>query len=220
MKVLRVLVLDFDGVILESNDLKTAVFDEVFAQYPEHHAAMMAFHREHQSSSRYVKFAHLVEARLRRPGDTNLINGLAEEFSRRLADRMTACAPVPGALELLERFSGIVPTYLASVTPQAELESVLGRRALSRHFQAVYGCPPWEKARAVADIVQRHGGVTAGVLLVGDSAGDQRAALTAGVDFVARDSGLPFDTCPDVMCHDMFEVAEVLRARMDRTSDA
>ena len=44
--MLRGLVLDFDCVILESNQLKTDVFREIVSWFPEHVEELMAFHRD------------------------------------------------------------------------------------------------------------------------------------------------------------------------------
>jgi phosphoglycolate phosphatase-like HAD superfamily hydrolase len=188
---IRALILDFDGVIVESNALKTEAFKAVFARFPEHASAMLAYHHAHVSESRYAKFRHLAE-RLGRQSDDGILAELAADFSREILARFEGCAAVPGAVALLDRVRGRIPVFLASVTPQDELEEVLRRRQLAQTFTRVYGCPPWTKATAIEDIVGSLGGV-AGVLFVGDSAGDQRAARQTDVEFLARDSGLSFD---------------------------
>lgn len=202
MNHVRVLVLDFDGVLLESNDLKTRAFAAVFARFPDYHAEMMAFHHANVSASRYDKFRHLVTDRLGKPADDPLVDDLAASFSEAMRRHLALCEWVPGAEEFLRRIRGRLPIYLASMTPQQELDEVVARRGIAGLFTALYGCPPWSKAQALADIVGREGGPR-GVLFIGDSAGDQRAAQHAGIEFVARDSGLPFDepqprTFPDL----------------------
>jgi len=188
---IRALILDFDGVIVESNSLKTKAFEAVFARFPEHAAAMLAYHHSHVSESRYAKFEQLAE-RLGKPRDDVMVAELATNFSREMLARFEGCAAVPGAVELLDRVRDKLPVFVASVTPQRELEDVLWRRGLAHRFTRVYGCPPWTKATAIQEIAEGLGGV-AGVLFIGDSAGDQRAARQTGVEFVGRDSGLPFD---------------------------
>ena len=210
---LRALVLDFDGVILESNDVKTESFREVFARFPEHAEAMMRYHTDHVSVSRFAKLEHLVFERLGRPGDRALVEELAADFSRRTRARTAVCRLVPGASEFLAEFAPKLPLYLASVTPEEELADVLVRRDLRRFFVRVFGCPPWTKPGAVAAILEEVGGAD-GVALVGDSAGDQRAAREAGIEFIARDSGLPFDEPGTRACRDMFAVADLVRPRV------
>lgn len=208
---LRAVIFDFDGVILDSNALKTAAFREVFARYPEHADAMMAYHEAHVAQSRYDKFGYLVEQLLDRPGDGALVEALAGDFAALLRDRMDVCPFVPGAPELLEQLRG-VPLYLASMTPQDELQRLLDVRGLRHYCARVFGCPPWSKPDAVGAIVATLGGAE-GVVLVGDAAGDQRAAAAHGVEFVARDSGLAFDP-PVRGLPDLRDIALLLTARL------
>jgi phosphoglycolate phosphatase len=213
MSRITALVLDFDGVILESNQLKTRAFERVFARFPEHAGAMMAYHHAHMSASRFVKFRHLVTACLGRDDDDPLVEELGRAFSAEMRRKMIDCPFVPGAEAFLAMASARLPVFLASVTPEGELQAILEQRNLASYFTRVYGCPPWTKARALADVVSRHGGAT-GILFVGDSAGDQRAANETGVEFVARDSGLPFDEPRPPSCADMHQIARLVEARL------
>lgn len=218
MTPIHTLILDFDGVIVESNDIKTRAFATVFSRFPAHADAMMAYHQAHVSASRFDKFRYLVTQLLGRPADDPLMDELAAAFSDETRKQVIACPLVPGAAEFLDIVSARVPVYLASVTPQADLDAILAARGLTHYFTRVYGCPPWTKATAIKDIIGGVGGVggvsgvggvggvgyvgragfervntAVGTLFIGDSAGDQRAALETGVEFLARDSGLRFD---------------------------
>lgn len=219
MTTLRGIVSDFDGVILESNDVKTRAFEAVFAPFPDHAAAMMAHHHAHVSDSRFAKFRHFVTAVLGRPDDDPLVGQLASAFSDEMLRQIDTCPLVPGALEFLQRVQASVPVFLASVTPQEELEIILERRGLARYFTRVYGCPPWSKVAALAEIVGALGG-PAGLLFIGDSAGDQRAALASGVEFLARDSGLPFDTPRPRAFPDLLQLADAIGSRLPRIPDS
>jgi phosphoglycolate phosphatase len=209
----RALILDFDGVILDSNALKTEAFRVVFSRFPDHAEAMMAYHERYVSRSRYDKFTYLVEL-LGRVGDRAMIDQLADDYAAVLSDRMDACAFVPGAREFLDEASAHAPLFLASVTPEPELLRLLDVHRLRHYFVRVFGCPPWTKPGAVAAIVQEVGGPQ-GLALVGDSAGDQQAAASHGVEFIARDSGLAFDP-PIEAIRDLSALASLLRSRYAR----
>jgi phosphoglycolate phosphatase-like HAD superfamily hydrolase len=211
---LRVLVLDFDGVILESNDVKTEAFRDVFTRFPEHCAAMMAYHLANLSEPRSVKFDYLLE-RLGHPGDAVLRGELAADFSRRVLERMASVPLVAGAEAFLREVTPRLPVYLASVTPAEDLDATLERRGLRAWFRDVYGCPPWTKPGAVRDVLRREACAPHDALLLGDSAADQRTAAETGVGFVARDSGLAFDDpAPPTLFPDLAAVATYLRDRL------
>ena len=213
MHDLRVVILDFDGVVLESNAVKTEAFRSVFARFPEHADAMMDFHFAHVSLSRFAKFDHLLE-RMGRAGDEALKTDLASDFSRRTLEGILSVPFVAGAEAFLRAMTPRVPVYLASVTPADDLTLILERRGLSHWFRGVYACPPWTKPDAIRDVLARESTEPAQALLVGDSAGDQSAAMQTGVQFVARDSGLGFDAPQPVTFPDLFGVAEFVGKRL------
>lgn len=211
---LRALVLDFDGVIIESNDIKSEAFRAVFARFPEHLDTMMAFHYAHISDSRFVKFAHLTDELLGRRGDAVLQQELSVSFSRATLERLFACPLVPGAAAFLEEYAGRIPLYLASVTPAEDLEEILTRRALRRYFSGVYACPPWTKSEAIRDVMRQDSRAPSEVALIGDSPGDLRAARETGIEFIGRRSGIPFDPPAPPLHADLSEIGHVVRERM------
>lgn len=211
MSALRVLILDFDGVVIESNAVKTDAFQHVFARFPEHAEAMMAFHHAHVSLSRFAKFDHLL-ALMGRVDDNVLMDDIAADFSRRVLEGMMSVPLVMGAEDFLRKVSPVLPVYLASVTPAEELDLILAQRRLAHWFRDIYGCPPWTKPDAIWDVVVREKVNPGEVLLVGDSAGDQRAAQMTGVRFLARDSGLRFDPPAPLAFADLNEISQYIEA--------
>lgn len=205
--VLRALILDFDGVVIESNAVKTQAFQHVFARFPEHAEAMMSFHRANVSLSRFAKFEHLL-AHMRRSDDVALMADIAADFSRRVLEGIMAVPLVSGAESFLHKVTPRLPVYLASVTPAEELTLILAQRGLAHWFSDVYGCPPWNKAAAIRDVLAREKAKLEEALLIGDSAGDQRAAQSTGINFLARDSGLSFDAPAPLIFADLDEISE------------
>jgi phosphoglycolate phosphatase-like HAD superfamily hydrolase len=210
---LGALVLDFDGVLVESEGLKTDVFREVFARFPEHLEAMMAFHAAQPSAPRHTKFAELAR-RLGRPDDARLLQSLAEDFSRRALSRTAVCPEVPGAADFLREFAPRLPLFLASLTPEADLLEIVRRRGWAAFFQDVFGFPPRPKTEAIARAVAASGGRREAVALIGDAPSDLAAAQETGIDFIGRDSGLAFPDPRPWLYPDMQAIAVLLRERL------
>lgn len=206
---LRVIIMDFDGVVIESNAVKTEAFHHVFSRFPAYAETMMAFHHAHVSLSRFAKFEQLLGL-MGRVGDAALMADIAGDFSSRVIEGILRVPLVPGAESFLGRVTQCLPVYLASVTPAEELALILDRRGLSRWFRGVYGCPPWTKPDAILDVIAREGVKPNEVLLIGDSAGDQRAAKMTGVGFLARASGLSFDAPVPLIFTDFNEITQYL----------
>jgi phosphoglycolate phosphatase-like HAD superfamily hydrolase len=165
------------------------------------------------SLSRFAKFDHLLEL-MGRVGDSALRADLAAEFSRQTINRILTVPLVPGAEAFLREVTPRLPVYLASVTPVDDLALILQRRGLARWFRDIYACPPWTKPDAIQDVLGREGAAPMQALLVGDSAGDQRAALLTGVHFLARDSGLGFELPAPLTFPDLSRIAEFIKERL------
>ena len=206
MSAIEALILDFDGVVIESNEVKTNAFHNVFSRFPEFTDTMMEYHNANVSVTRFSKFDHLLEL-MGKKNDLELKSSIAENFSRQVLQGMMKVPLVQGAISFLNLVTPRMPVYLASVTPAGELALILEQRNLSHWFREVYGCPPWTKPDAIRDILSKEGIKPEQALLIGDSAGDQRAAMICGIDFLARDSGLNFDLPYPLMFRDLDEIA-------------
>jgi len=206
---IELLILDFDGVVIESNDIKTQAFEKVFSLFPQYKDIMMQFHYENISVSRVEKFEYLA-ALMGRGEDLKIKTVMADNFSQYILEGILTVPLVKGVERVLKMVKGYLPLYLASVTPANELNHILEKRGLLHWFDGVYGCPPWTKANAIRDILSLNSILPRNSLLIGDSAGDQRAALETGVQFIARDSGLKFDERPHLIFLDLNEIADHL----------
>ena len=188
-------MLDFDGVIIESNGVKTQAFEKLFSQFPECKEAMMEFHYKNISVSRVKKIERLAFL-MGKEADIDFKKEVEEKFSKYVLETILTVPMVGGAQKFLNVMKNRVPLYLASVTPESELRYILEKRNLSHWFDGVYGCPPWTKADAIRDILLQNKISAKSGILIGDSTGDQKAALEVGIQFIGRDSGLKFDEPP------------------------
>lgn len=206
---IEVIILDFDGVVIESNDIKTKAFELVFSEFPLYAEEMMRFHFNNISLSRVEKFNYLAVL-TGRESDSKFKEALAKKFSDNVLKNILSAPFVKGAERFLGAFKPRFPLYLASVTPSSELQFILERRNLLHWFRGVYGCPPWMKSDAIVDTLLREKVMPENALLIGDSVGDQQAAKSTGIQFIARNSGLKFKEAPNLIFSDLDEIADYL----------
>ena len=95
------IIFDFDGVVLESADIKTRAFAALFGAFPGHIEQILAYHLENAGLSRYVKFRHIYQHFLHEPLPETLMESLDRRFSELVADEIRRCPFVPGVLEFL-----------------------------------------------------------------------------------------------------------------------
>lgn len=209
----KTIILDFDGVVIESNALKNEAFAKIFGRFPDYAAEMLRFHTDNISLSRFSKFDYLLEL-LGRKHDQLLREDIATDFSKTMMEGMVTVPLVTGALNFLNTITAQLPIYLASVTPETELRYILDQRNLAKWFTGIYGCPPWTKPAAISDVLQRESLTASDALLIGDSAGDQAAATATGVSFLARNSGLQFEEPYPTSFQDMDAVSGYIQTML------
>lgn len=184
----RAVVFDLDGVILESAELKTAAFLELFGEYPQFRERILAYHLGHLGVSRYDKFEWIYGELLKEPLSGERKAELGREFSGLVLDKVLACPFVPGARELLERWKGSKLLFVASGTPQGELDVILEGRGIAGYFEGAWGSPT-KKNEVVRRVLCEYGLARGEVLFVGDGSSDWEAAQATGVRFLARATG-------------------------------
>jgi HAD superfamily hydrolase (TIGR01549 family) len=185
MAKVRAVVFDFDGVIVESLDVKTEAFKLLFADHPEHVDRVVRLHTENMGVSRYEKFRTIYRDFLDKPLDDAEMARLDERFSELVFERVVSCEFVAGAPELVERLAADHELYVASATPEAELRRIVEARGLAGFFNSVHGSPR-TKSEIVGEILETRGLEPEEVVFVGDAMTDLLAARESGVGFVGR----------------------------------
>lgn len=182
---LTTLILDFDGVIVESIPLKTAAFRKVFSFAPEHLDEIIEFHLENGGMSRYDKYRYIYANILHEPLTPEQEEWLASEYVGLIFESMLTVPYVEGAEELLRDCSQKLPLYIVSATPEGEMHEIARRRGLTKYFVRIYGSPK-TKAECIREILAETGAAPEEALFVGDAPNDWDAARATGVRFVAR----------------------------------
>lgn len=186
---IQAVVFDFDGVILESAEVKTDAFVELYAAHGEAVVAQVrAHHLANLGISRFKKFAWIAEHVLRTALSDDASAALGVRFSDLALAKVLAAPFVPGAEAALAAVAALgLPMFVASGTPVDELRMIVERRGLAAWFQEVHGAPR-EKPEVLRDLMARHAVVPEHVLFIGDGMSDYKAARAASTLFLARDT--------------------------------
>lgn len=203
---LRAIGFDFDGVILESVDIKTQAFMALYAAYPDKLSAIREYHLSHAGISRYVKFEHIQTKILGLPYTERDREHASTEFARLTHEQILRCPEVPGAAVLLRKLGGKVLRIVVSGTPQDELRVIVADRGMTGWFDEVWGTPR-TKPEILRDALTRHALPPEAVLMVGDGMSDYQAARDVGVRFLAREKDSVFADVAVEKVRDMVEMA-------------
>ena len=183
----QAIIFDFDGVVVESGEIKTLAFANLYRDYGETiMSAVARYHVLHGGMSRYHKFRYFQETLLEKPPLTaEEEQHLDRRFSELVLEAVIASDPVPGAAELIRREAARIPLFVASGTPETELNTIVVRRGLASYFTAVRGSPT-PKQKLIADILSAHALLPERVLMIGDALIDYQSAHLNNVAFLGR----------------------------------
>lgn len=177
------LLFDCDGVILDSNKVKTAAFFEAALPYGELAAtALVDYHKKHGGVSRYKKFEYFLQHIVGMEGEQYPVEQLLESFAREVHKGLLTCRVNP-ALELLRAATLNSRWMVVSGGDQDELRDVFASRKLTHLFDGgIFGSPDTKEtiiSRELSDF-----NIKLPSLFIGDSKYDYEAALLSGLDFV------------------------------------
>lgn len=185
MIVAKLVFFDFDGVVLDSARIKTEAFPLVFAEYPQHTQAITDYHLANQGISRYEKFEWIYKILLKEELSAEKSAELGAKFSKIVLEKVLACNPIPGAIELLTYLKeNSIPAVVASGTPYQELLTIIHQRDLDHFFADIWGSP-MKKAEIIKILTGIHGIDPKDCLFLGDASTDYEAAKAMNVPFQA-----------------------------------
>ena len=185
MKFPGAIVFDFDGVILESTEIKTQAFIDIFSEETDHLDSIIKHHLENMGISRHEKFRYIYKNILKRDLTQEHAEKLAEMFSISVWKHILDCPEVPGVVDFLEIYSENCLFFIASGTPEDELKQVVEKRQLDNYFSGVYGSPRL-KPEIIRGIIQEWNLKTHEMLFIGDALTDLNAAKECAISFIGR----------------------------------
>lgn len=184
--MIEAVVFDFDGILVESVDIKTNAFARMFeAEGEDAVKKIVDYHLGHTGVSRFEKFRYFYRTILNRELTDEKFAELCRRFSDLVAEEVANAPYVRGAKEFLDEYYSAYRCYVASATPQPEIEDIIERRGMGRYFDGIYGSPR-KKSDAVKEIIAGSRLSPDEIVFIGDAMSDYEAASVNGTHFIAR----------------------------------
>ena len=183
LKSYSALVFDCDGVILNSNGIKTDAFRNAAMPYGQDMAEqLVSYHTNHGGISRYQKFKHFLSNIVPKDHLGPTVAELLDSYAKNVKTKLLKCEVAPGLREL----RAALPNQrwmVVSGSDQKELRNIFIARGLDELFDGgIYGSPDDKETILARELAS--GNLQSPALFLGDSKYDHIAATQAGLDFL------------------------------------
>lgn len=183
----KVIVFDFDGVLVDSVKLKHNALKDNFIEFGETFAKDVFDHHLKYGDTRYQS-AEYAKSKLT-DANEDFVEKYVKKYTKNVKDKILKMSLNKGGdavlLDLVKRF----PLYISSGTPEVELNDILRKKTMSHIFQGIYGSPD-SKEEHLRKIIEAEHVDPKNILFIGDMHTDYEAAKNMGCQFL----GINIDT--------------------------
>ena len=182
----KIIIFDFDGTLIDSNQIKYDAFFELFPSDNLHKQILEDVLSEFVEESRYV----ILKEILKRvdDGDKNevkiarKVEKLADSYNDLVLTGAKNCNDMPGAKTVLKALSSKYRLYLNSTTPEVSLKEIVRDRGWNEFFCDIFGHPN-DKVSTILEIMRNESKSSYELLVVGDGESDKASARAAECGF-------------------------------------
>lgn len=185
----KVYFFDFDGVILDSTEVKTLAFRKLFLPLGEGIAEKMVnYHVAHGGISRYEKVRYAFRTFLSREATEQEVEEFGQKFSDLVLEGVLSAPKVNGIESFLEKsLKEDVRMWVISGTPQEELRFICKKLNFEKYFVDIFGSPK-SKSQIGEEIINEHNISDRSLItFFGDAMTDYNAAKNLKTKFVLRE---------------------------------
>ncbi len=176
-------VFDCDGVLLDSNKIKSQGFYDVTLKYGKESAEkFLYYHKQHGGISRFEKFKYFFTDILEMEVNETEYQELLYEYGNKVLDDLMQCELTTSMQEFLRVLPKDCTKIIVSGGMQIELRHIFEKRKMATLFDGIYGSPDTKR-----DILKRElneGRITYPAVFFGDSLLDYQVAKAFDMDFV------------------------------------
>ncbi len=182
--MIKNIIFDFDGVILDSVPTKTEGFKKLFQDFPiELVDKLIEYHIQNGGISRYKKIKYFFNELLKKDISDDEVLNYANKYSIITKEELTNPKyMIDDAVNFIKQNHKKYNMHIASGADENDLKYICEKLNLSQYFFSIHGSPKI-KSEIVKTILKFNNYKKEETILIGDSINDFEAADVNGIVF-------------------------------------
>jgi len=180
----KTILWDFDGVILDSMEVRDFGFREIFKKFKKEHVSQLIdYHRINGGLSRYVKIRYFFEDIMHESIEADEVMKYAINFSEIMRKELTNPKNlISESVSFIRNNFDKYCFHIVSGSDQEELRFLCKELSIANYFISIHGSPT-HKTRLVKELLEKYDYKLAKTCLIGDSINDFEAASLNNISF-------------------------------------
>ena len=179
-----IIIFDFDGVIVDSNEVRINGFIRLYQnRYPWAIDEFRRYLRLNSGLSRYKKIEYFYENILRIEPELMILTKDAEDYSSIVKSDVIKAPFINGFIDFIKKNINRFEYAMISSSNQLELIEICMNRDIDKYFTEILGSPI-EKNKNIERFIRNKNAIKSEIVYVGDTKYDEIAALNSGISFI------------------------------------
>ena len=187
--MIKNIIFDFDGVILESNDVKIDGFYKLFESFGESNANMISqYFKNNAGLSRYDIIKYFFLEVCNKNINDEMLYKYSNKYSAIVKDKVIKTKFVDGFKSFVSEYYEY-KLFVVSSSDEQDLKYICERLNILKYFREILGSPI-KKDINIAHIVDKYNLQKKETIYIGDSITEYYATVKNDLTFVGRNSGV------------------------------
>lgn len=183
--MIKVIIFDFDGVVLDSVPIKTKAFCRLFEAFGSSHVdTFVKYNKENNGVSRYIKINYFFENIVNKPvGEEEVLYYLKRYSELTREELCDSRYLIEDCVSFIKNNYKKFNMHIASGADEEDLRHICAKLQLTPYFISIHGSP-MPKNLIIKNLLYANGYSDEEVVLVGDSVNDYVAAKENNIYFL------------------------------------
>ena len=178
------IIFDFDGVIVDSKEIRIRGFKNIFDEFSESLVkSLIDYHNKNGGISRYEKIEWFYKNLLKKNIDKKTLDSKAFQFKEiMLKEMINPNIIFQETLNFIKNIHLKLPCYIISGSDEEELKIICEKLNIKKYFNDIKGSPT-KKVDLIAKFVRNNKFKNDRILYIGDSLVDYKSAKNNNIKF-------------------------------------